>query len=207
LEEVVERRKRAYRAEKILAKVSEASRKSWLESLCEAKAEAGEGSKEVVLRRLIRIEDQRKNARIIWRVNGKLQSGSVTSVVAPNEEGEWVEVVGKEGIGKALLEENERRFNQAKATPFLQQPLLDLVGKLGVGKAAEEILNGTFVVPEGVDEWAARLIPFLARVPKESSERVQGPERRVSLESHVEGWRKAKRTNVVRTVWDHICTF
>ena len=60
LEEVVERRKRAYRAEKILAKVSEASRKSWLESLCEAKAEAGEGSKEMVLRRLIRIEDQRK---------------------------------------------------------------------------------------------------------------------------------------------------
>ena len=72
---------------KKLAKVSEASRKSWLESLCEAKAEASEGSKEMVLRRLIRIEDQRKNARIIGRVDGKLQSGSVTSVVAPNEDG------------------------------------------------------------------------------------------------------------------------
>ena len=149
----MERHKRAYRAENFLAKVSEVSRKSWLESLCEAKAEASEGSKEMVLRRLIRIEDLRKNGRIIGRVNGKLQSGSVTSVVAPNEEGEWVEVVGKEGIEKALLEENERWFNQAKATPFLQQPLLDLVGKLGVGKAAEQILNGTFVVPEGVDEW------------------------------------------------------
>ena len=82
--------------------MSEVSRKLWLESLCEAKAEAGEGSKEMVLRRLIRIEDQRKNARIIGRVNGKLPSGSVTSVVAPNEDGEWVEVVGKEGIEKAL---------------------------------------------------------------------------------------------------------
>ena len=116
LEEVVERQKRAYRAEIFLAKVSEASRKSWLELLCEAKAEAGEGSKEIVLRRLIRIEDQWKNARIIGRVNGKLQSGSVTSVVAPNEDGEWVEVVGKEGIEKALLEGNERQFNQAKVT-------------------------------------------------------------------------------------------
>ena len=36
------------------------------------------------------------------------------------------------------------------------------------------------------------LIPFLARVPEDPSGRVQGPERSVSLESHVEGWRKAK---------------
>ena len=112
------------------------NRKSWLESLCEAKAEAGEGDKETVFRNLIRIEQQRRNARIIGRVNEKLKSGSVTSVVAPNESGEWVEVVGKEEIERALLQENERRFNQAKSTPFLQQPLLNLVGKLGVGRVA-----------------------------------------------------------------------
>ena len=45
-----------------------------------------------------------------------------------------MEVVGNESIEKALLEENERRFDQAKATPFLQQPLLDLVGKLVLGR-------------------------------------------------------------------------
>ena len=59
-----------------------------------------------------------------------------------------MEVVGKEGIEKALLEENERHFNQGKANPFLQQPLLDLMGKLGIEIVAEEILNGMFVVPE-----------------------------------------------------------
>ena len=186
------KRKDAYRAEKIMAMQSEANRKSWLESLCEAKAEAGEGDKEAVYRNLIRMEGQRRNARIIGRVNGKLQTGSVTSVVAPNEMGEWVEVVGKEEIERALLQENERRFNQAKETPFLQKPLLDLVGKLGVGKAANEILNGTFVVPEEVDEWAARLIPFLARAPVETSWKGFEPERLVSVTSHVEGWRKAK---------------
>ena len=83
--------------------MSEASRKLRLELLCEAKAEASEGSKEMVLRRLIRIEDQRKNAKKVRRVNGKLQSGSVTLVMAPNEYGVCVEVVGKEGIEKALL--------------------------------------------------------------------------------------------------------
>ena len=87
---------------------SEVNRKSWLESLCEAKEEAGEGEKEAVYRKLIRIENQRRNARIIGRVNGKLRSGSVTSVVAPNTGGEWVEIVGKEEIELALLQENER---------------------------------------------------------------------------------------------------
>ena len=142
LEEVLSNRTRAYRAEKILAMQSEVNRRSWLESLCEAKEEAGEGNKDSVYKRLIRIEEQRRNARIIARVNGKLRLGSLTSVVAPNESGEWVEVAGKVEVEKALLFENERRFNQAKDTPFLQQPLLDVVGKLGLGKAAEEILQG-----------------------------------------------------------------
>ena len=127
-------------------------------------------------------------------------------MVAPNDDWEWVEVVGKEGIDKTLLEENERCFNQVKETPFLQQPLLDMVGKLGVGKAAEEILNGMFVVPEGVDEWAAHLIPFLGRVPEDPSRRVQGPERCVSLESHVEGWRKATE-RMSSGPSGNICTF
>ena len=98
-------------------------------------------------------------------------------MVPPDEYGEWVEVVGNVGIEKVLQEENGWHFNQAKATPFLQQPLLDLVGKLGVRKAAEEILNGMFVVPEGVDEWAACLNPFLARVSEDPCGRVQWPER------------------------------
>ena len=108
LEEAIENRTCAYRAEKILAKVSVASRKSWLESLCEAKAEAGDLSKEQELRNRIRIEDQRRNARIISRVNGKLRSDSVTSVVAPDSSGNLVEVTDKEAIERALCNENER---------------------------------------------------------------------------------------------------
>ena len=104
-----------------------------------------------------------------------------------------MEVVGKEEIERALLRENERRFTQAQGTPFLTKPLVDLVGKLGVGQAADDILNGTFVIPEGVDEWAARLIPFLARVPEPSDiRRVQRPDKVVGVGSHVEGWSKAK---------------
>ena len=127
----------AYRYEKILAKLTETTRKSWLTSLCEARAADGNLSKEQELKNRIRTEEQRRNARIIRRVNGKLRSGSVTSVVAPDENGIWREVTGKVDMEQALLDENKRRFTQASNTPFLQLPLLQMVGPLGTGPAAE----------------------------------------------------------------------
>ena len=83
-----------------------------------AKAEAGNLSKEQKLLNMRRREEQRRNAWIIRSVNGKLRSGSVTSVVAPDAMGKWVEVTSKHEIERALLVENERRFNQAKDTSF-----------------------------------------------------------------------------------------
>lgn len=148
-EDFLERRNAAYRAEKIVAKVTVVSRKTWLESLCKARAEAGQTFKEQELRNMIRLEEQRRNARLISRVNGKLRAGSVTSVIASDLSGNRVEVTKKEDIDKALCNENERRFNQAKDTPFLQEPLLTLVGSMGTGRAAEAMLNVNFIIPKG----------------------------------------------------------
>ena len=120
--------KGAFRSEQILANNTVAARKSWLESLCEARVQADDLSKEQELQNLLQVEDQRWTARIIARVNGKLRSGSVTSVIAPNSEGQWVEHSKKEEIEKTLCEENERQFNEAKDATSLQQPLLDFVG-------------------------------------------------------------------------------
>jgi hypothetical protein len=85
-----------------LAKTSEVTRQSWLKSLCEARAADGNLNKEQELKNRIRIEEQRRTARIISRVNGKLRSGSVTSVVSPNKAGVWVEVTEKSAIEKTL---------------------------------------------------------------------------------------------------------
>jgi hypothetical protein len=56
---------------------------------------------------------------MIRRVKNKLRSGSVTMVLAPDDDGNWTERTEKLEIETALLQENERRFNQAKDTPFL----------------------------------------------------------------------------------------
>ena len=90
----------------------------------------------------------------------------------------------------AQLQENCRRFNQAKDTPFLQQPLLNLVGPLGTGPAAEAILNGDFVVPEGVNYWAAKLITQLKRPAAVTTLQQRKPH--VSVDKHCKGWKRAK---------------
>ena len=67
-----------------------------------------------------------------------------------------------------------------------------MVGPLGIGPAAEDILRGTFTIPEGVNEWAANFIPFLARPVKVQTGQFIGPANTVSVRSHYNGWRKAK---------------
>ncbi len=74
---------------------------------------------------------------MIRRVNDKLRSGSVTMVLVPDDAGNWTERTDKIEIETALLQENERRFNQANDTPFLVPPLFDLIGPLGLGVHAD----------------------------------------------------------------------
>ena len=87
-------------------------------------------------------------------------------VVAPanaDGSGRWVERSSKLDLERACLQENNRRFNQARDTPFIQEPLLSLVGRFGEKAGAALILDGNFDCPPGVDKYARRLIPFLAR--------------------------------------------
>ena len=57
-------------------------------------------------------------------------------------------------------------IQSSKRYPFLQEPLLSLVGTVGTSPGADEILNGTFRIPPGVDPYAAKLIPHLRQLPE-----------------------------------------
>jgi hypothetical protein len=162
---------------------------SWLQSLGEAKAEFGLMSASQAVKNMLRREEQ------IRRVNDKLRSGSVTMVLAPDEDGNWTERTEKLEIETALLQENERRFNQANDTPFLVPPLYDLIGPLGIGLHADAVLDGTFVAPPGTDPYAVKLIYQLQRDPAVA----QAPPMSLDLplDEYVRGWKR----DLVRPVW------
>jgi hypothetical protein len=76
----------------------------------------------------------------------------------------WEEITKQEEIEWAPLRELSQRFNQASETPFQTEPLLSLIGNLGTTPTSEQILQGVLRPPPTLDEWAAKLIPFLKQV-------------------------------------------
>ena len=60
-----------------------------------------------------------------------------------------------------MAESNRNRQDQCRPTPFLQEPLLGKLGYLANTDAAMEIINVTFEIPEGVDQYTAEFIATL----------------------------------------------
>jgi hypothetical protein len=165
LSEIEDAREILWREQKRLKAQATSLRASRLQSLVEAKTELGLMSAAQAVKNMQRREEQRRTDRMIRRVNDKLRSGSVTMVLAPDDDGNWTECTEKFEIETALLQENDRRFNQAKDTPFLVPPLYDLIGPLGIGPHADAVLDGTFVAPPGTDPYAVKLLYQLKKDP------------------------------------------
>jgi len=181
-------RKEAYREYNRIKKQAPESRKTWLQSLADAKAATGNTSAAQHLENMRRREEQRTNARIIRAVNGKTRSGGITTVIGPDSNGHRMEFHTKSDIEKACLEENERRFNQAKDTPFMVAPLYEHIGPMGAGPGGDAILEGSFICPIGTDPHAVKLMPHLKR-PHTVKDRV---DLNLTVENHIQGWQKAK---------------
>jgi hypothetical protein len=180
----------AYREYKKVKKDADNLRITWMESLSMALASQGNVSQATHLSLLLQRESQRRHAAQIRRIGGVARSGGVTSVVAPDDDGVWTEVNSKEAMEAACLRENESRFRQAASTPFLQPPLSEALGPLGIGPTCDAVLRGSFVPPAETDPYAAVFIRHLRmnaavlRHPPISTI--------IETETHVAGWRKAK---------------
>ena len=103
--------KQSYQDYKQVKKDGSTLRQTWMEGLALALSAQGDTNAATHLGNLYRREKQRRIFRQIKYANGKLQSGSVTAVVAPfGPDDTWIEVSTKAEIERACLEENERRF-------------------------------------------------------------------------------------------------
>jgi hypothetical protein len=83
------------------------------------------------------------------------------SILRINDGHDWIKVMEKKDMEKALLKELQHHFNQAKETPFCTNPLLEAVGPLGISDVVTQILNGTFTPPDNCNLWARKLILHL----------------------------------------------
>ena len=185
-----ERSKEAYQAKQKFKPTHSETRKTFIESLAAELEKEGNIRAAMAVRARPMREQQRKDSRLIKRAQGKLRDSGISFVIAPDESGEWNEVRTKEGIERACLKENNRRFRQASDTPFLQPPLFDLVGPLGMGPDSDDIIGGDFVAPEGTDPHAVRLLEHL-KMP-DAVKNAPPVDIELNVEEYRKGWRKAR---------------
>jgi hypothetical protein len=180
----------AYTAYKRIKQGADANRQTWLKGLAVALEEKGNTSASTHYRTLIEREKQRQAARQIKRVTGKLRSGGLLSVVAPQADGTWIELTSPHDIAQACLHENERRFHQANDTPFMVSPLSNDIGHLGVGSVANQILRGEYAPPPGTDPYAEKLIQHLRMEEDVASAPPMSTV--ITTEEHCRGWQRVR---------------
>ena len=182
--------KEAYVAYRAVCRSTITSRRTWLEELATAQAAEGNTTAEQLFLNLKRREQQRRSARRIKNVLGRLERQGILAVVVPDRQGGWIEVTTKADMERGCLEENKARFLQASGTPFLQPPLLPLVGRLGNTPSADAILSGQFQHPPALEDFTHAFIRELVAPPIPQPD-LPMPST-ISVDDHIWGWQRAK---------------
>ena len=176
---------RKYKEQK---KVAQALRTSFLQGLADAMAEEKNTEMEKILKQLATHERQRTSARRIKAILGKLHGGSITKVDIEKEDGSIEEITTKEGIEEACMQENEYKYRQTQQSPFMQEPLLSDIGYLGTTDACNDILAGSYNIPEGVSTYTRELIHHMRRLPLQHAP----PQAEIPTATFKSGWKKMK---------------
>jgi hypothetical protein len=107
-------------------------------------------------------EEQRRTARKIKYVRGKIGDGSMTMVTVQTPTGELQDIVEKAQIEQAIMQENAKKYKQSFHTPFLRPPLVTDFGFLGIGQNSEAVLNGKYKPPNNTSPFTNLYLEQLA---------------------------------------------
>lgn len=90
-------------------------------------------------------EGVRQMFRNIRRVLGKYNDCNLRTVVGVNQNGKF-EATSKAHVKEVCIQEANRRFTQARHTPFYSIPFLQDFGYTGYKQSIREVLAGSYVV-------------------------------------------------------------
>ena len=126
------------------------SRREFLWKIAMAKeAEDGIAAKKHI-KNIIKIEEQRKQAKsikIMRRLNKKKGVFKTTFM----ENGKMKEIIDKRGIENAIIKQNKIKFSQTKGSPSQIGSLFKDIGPLAEKSKVQQILNSTYKPKKEID--------------------------------------------------------
>ena len=174
----------AFKEYKEMKKHAEMWRADYLEELAQSIANE-KGTKASSEYKIIkRIQKQKRQSKTIKRIRGKFQELSVSCIEVQTHNG-TAEITGQKQIEKAFVKENIKKFSQTMNSPPVSEPLLSILGDMGMNQECNKILNGTFR-QQFPDERTKKLIGQLYKC----NELVETEN--ISTEEHIKGWQNAK---------------
>jgi hypothetical protein len=195
LVDALEQRHSAYKEYKVVQKTEAIKmRQDFQGTLAEAISLKKGTDSEQEAQNLIRIERQRRQARNVKRMRGKMGNYRVTKLWYTEDGGSRIECSTQSTMERACFSENETRFSQTELTPPMTEPTLSDLGFLGDTEQADQILAGNYVPPPGTNKYMAELLEELRMPPSvRKSIAKDGPISVViSLEENKSGWKKSK---------------
>jgi hypothetical protein len=180
----------AYCSYRTARKHAQLWRNNFLESLAKAKADKLGTQVETELKSLIQIEKQRRQARNIKRMRGKLGCGQVTKVYQTEEDGTKTVCETQNSMVRAFFQENDSRFSQTEDTPPMQTPLAEDLGYLAETEKATQVLNGSYEPTFAIDPYARELLHEM-RMP-ECVRRKGMISKQITTAEHIQGWKKTQ---------------
>ena len=146
-----------------------------------------------LLQQMRRKEELRDAHKKIKLARNKVHTaGTQQLVVESIEDGSTRHIIDKEEIEHELMKFNKAKYQGANDTPFMQPPLIDLVGLQGDTPYADEILKGTAVLPSDL---SSDTIEFLMAVKIPDAVMLEGainPD--IELDEHIRFWRRARES-------------
>lgn len=112
-----------------------------MDSRAEAIAQR-DGIKKASAIKALKVSEERRAARKIKHVRGKLAMNSTTIVTIQLPNGETLDIFQKSDIEQAIMQENKTKYQQAFYSPFMQPPLISDFGLLGTGPSSSLVLQG-----------------------------------------------------------------
>ena len=183
-------------------------RKDWLEELAEARAKQETSSKSPSTRRtkkhiltkqvktvntaaaikqIMTTELVRGMFRRIKNSVGKTQFKGISMVEVINDAGNTEIITDHQQITKALIAEYKKKYHQTENTPPMTPPMVNQIGFLGIGRPAQQVLNGSFIPHHSMNEYASLLLRNLQYIKPEDPLPIG-----ITTKEYQEGWKKAK---------------
>jgi len=116
---------------------------------------------------LVSLESLHESYHHICALRSSQAGRSIAAVEYPTPSGTAI-ATSRSEVEQVLSGALSLRFTMAHGSPFLHDPIAPLVGPYRTGRAADEILQGTFSCPEGTDE-STRLYIEALQFPSQAS--------------------------------------